>query len=141
MFHRLFNMVHTHISISIMIMKLNIFSLSPMHLIRLCLSCDKDEWNCDHPAKTNTEADRRKLCRVARVTLTVTFKCIYNELKPHWVDCVNSSGKMLYQANMPSRDGQLEHLSRLIWIPLKSVSPRMKFSEIFGPTLKNLFLL
>ena len=43
------------------------------------------------------------------VTLTVPFQCIHNELKPHRVDCANSSGKMLYQANRPSRDGQLEH--------------------------------
>ena len=32
-------------------------------------------------------------------------------------------------------------LSRLIWTPLKLVPPGTNFSEIFGPTLKNLFLL
>ena len=80
-------------------MKLNIFSLSPMHLM-LCLSRDEDGWDCHHPAKTNTEADRRKLCWVARVTLTVPFECIYNELKPHWVDGVNSSG---WEDALPSK--------------------------------------
>ena len=36
---------------------------------------------------------------------------------------------------------RLMHLSRWIWTPLKLVSPGMNFSEIFGPTLKNLFPL
>ena len=34
-----------------------------------------------------------------------------------------------------------EKVSRLIWTPLKLVPPGTNFSEIFGPTLKNLFLL
>ena len=33
------------------------------------------------------------------------------------------------------------NLSRLIWTPLKLVPPGTNSSEIFGPTLKNLFLL
>ena len=45
---------------------------------------------------------------IIRVTLTVPFEITHNELKSHRVDCANSSGKMLYQANKPSRDGQLE---------------------------------
>ena len=32
-------------------------------------------------------------------------------------------------------------VSRLIWTPLKLVPPGTNFSEIFGPTLKNLFLV
>ena len=32
-------------------------------------------------------------------------------------------------------------MSRLIWTPLKLVPPGTNFSEIFGPTLKNLFPL
>ena len=38
-------------------------------------------------------------------------------------------------------DSVLVCLSRLIWTPLKLVPPGTNFSEIFGPTLKNLFPL
>ena len=58
------------------------------------------------------------------VTLCVMVR--YNEHK-----CCN-----LFQATK-----FLLRVSRLIWTPLKLVPPGTNFSEIFGPTLKNLFLL
>ena len=41
----------------------------------------------------------------------------------------------------PGPTGKEGNMSRLIWTPLKSVPPGTNFSEIFGPTLKNLFPL
>ena len=45
---------------------------------------------------------------IARVTLIVPFEITHNELKSHRLYCANSSGKMLYRADWPARDGQLE---------------------------------
>ena len=47
----------------------------------------------------------------------------------------------LIAAMFDDRTYKQVELSRLILTPLKMVPPRTHFSEIFGPTLKNLFPL
>ena len=52
--HQYFNMVHAHISVSIMTCyyyETERFTFPPMHLIKLYLSSDKDGWDSYHQQK------------------------------------------------------------------------------------------